>query len=431
MTRLRKATNETFRSLRIRNYRLFFVGQMISITGTWMQWVAQSWLVLQLTGSGVALGIATALQFVPIFLGGLWGGLVVDRFDRRRILIATQAVAAALAVALGVLTAAGMVTVAMVYVFAFLSGCVTVFDMPARQAFVIEMVGPGEVPNAVALNTAVFNAGRIIGPAVAAVMIATTGLAPAFIFNGVSYAAVIVALALMNTGALHRQELAPRARGQVREGLRHVWSTPELRTAAVVLAVIGTFGFNFTVILPLMASETFHGGAGTYGLLSSIMAGGSLIGSLASARRTRPSPSYLLASGTAFALLLGLAAAAPTVVLESIVLVPAGAAGIAFLATANATFQLRTPSFLRGRVMALYSLVFVGGTAVGGPAAGWVSEQFGAPMGFVLGAVTSAAAVGWAYAGRLRAARRAADAAAGVSEIALDRLVPQDASHTA
>ncbi|MCA1834477.1 MAG: MFS transporter [Actinomycetota bacterium] len=430
MTRLRRATNDTFRSLRIRNYRLFFVGQLVSITGTWMQWVAQTWLIIHLGGSGLEIGIATGLQFVPVFFGALWGGLVVDRFDRRRIVIATQAVAAVLAVALGVLTQINVVTIWMVYVLAFLGGWVMVFDMPARQAFVTEMVGPEDVPNAVGLNTAVFNAGRIVGPAIGGLMIATAGFAPAFYVNAASYIAVIVALSMMNVGALNRESLAPKSRGQVREGLRYIWSTPELRTVAVVLGVIGTFGFNFTVILPLMAKNTFHGGAGTYSLLTSIMAGGSLIGSLMSAHRSRPTAKFLVISGGAFAAALALAAAAPTVALESIALIPAGAAGIAFLATANSQFQLRTPAFLRGRVMAFYSLVFVGGTAVGGPIAGWISEVFGAPMGFMLGAVTSGASVLWAVRRNRRSAKRAATPSLDVEAAAIDGLA-REASATA
>lgn len=419
MTRLKRATRETFSSLRVRNYRLFFTGQLVSVTGTWMQWVAQSWLVLKLTGSGVALGTVTALQFVPSVIGGMWGGVVADRFDRRRILLVTQALAGALALVLGVLTATGTVRLWMVYLLAFLSGCVMIADVPARHAFVTEMVGTKDVANAVALNAAVFNAGRVVGPAIAAALIASAGLAWAFLLNGLSYVAVIAGLAAMNTGALFREGLTERAASQIREGLRYAWRTPELRRAILLVSLVGTFGFNFTVVLPLIAQETFHGGAGTYGMLTSIMAGGSVAGSLLAARRGRPTSRLLLASTVGFSIFMLGAATAPWLWLEALMLVPVGAAGIMLFSTANATFQVRTPAFLRGRVMALYSVVFLGGTAVGGPVAGWVSETLGPRMGLGMGGVAGVTAAGIAWAVARRARGRAAEAVVEAEQIHL------------
>lgn len=407
MTRLVRFTHHTFRSLRIRNYRLFFFSQLVSVTGTWMQWVAQSWLVLRLGGSGVDLGIATGLQFAPSFFGGLWGGLVADRFDKRRILILTQSIEGVLAVALGVVTAAGVVELWMVYLLAFLFGCMIVLDMPARHAFVTEMVGPDEVPNAVGLNSAVFNAGRIIGPALAAALIASAGVAPAFFINGATYIVVVAGLMMMDPAALHTQELQPRTAGQLRQGLRYVWRTPDLRRTIALVGIVGTFGFNFTVVLPLLASRTFGGGAGTYGLLTSIMAAGALVGALAMAARGRPTRDLLIGLAAAFGFSTILASAAPVIALEAVALVLLGAAGIAMFATANSIFQTRTPGFMRGRVMALYSLVFLGGNAVGGPVAGWIAEAFGPRAGLGTGGVVAVATAAVLWLRRAPRSRRA------------------------
>jgi MFS family permease len=425
MTRLKRATRETFSSLRVRNYRLFFTGQLISVTGTWMQWVAQSWLVLKLTHSGVALGTVTALQFIPSLIGGMYAGVLADRFDKRRIIMAASVAAGVLALVLGVLTATGVVELWMVYLLAFLFGIASMIEVPARQSFVTEMVGPGEVPNAVALNTAVFNAGRIVGPAVAAALIASAGLAWAFVLNGISYGAVVYGLAVMNRSALFRDGLQSRVRTQVREGLQYAWRTPELRRVLVIVALVGTFGMNFMVVLPLIAKETFHGDAGTYGLLSSIMAVGSLAGSLTTARRANPTSRLLIAATAALSFTMLVAAFAPTVALEALALVPVGASAMVVFTTANATFQLRTPPFLRGRLMALYTLVFLGGTAIGGPVAGLVSEQLGPRAGFVLGGAMSlvAAVVAWTMA---RAERvRADEAAAEVETLSFEPAVAE------
>lgn len=386
-----KATRRTFRSLRVRNYRLFFAGQLVSVSGTWMQQVAQSWLVLNLTGSGLDLGVTVALQFLPMLLFGMWGGVVADRFDKRRVLIMAQAAAAALAVTLWTLVVSGAVQLWMVYALAFLLGLVQVVDMPTRQAFVTEMVGPDEVSNAVGLNSAMFNAGRLVGPAAAAAVISTAGVAPAFLVNAASYLVVIAALWAMRPGELYREPPADfdrvgrRRPGQIREGLRHVWRTPELRSPLLLVAVVGTFGFNFGVVLPVLARYTLHGGASLYGVLTGAVALGSLLGALFAASRARPTRRLLVGSAVAFGALTLVAAAAPTAVTMAVVLVPVGLSVMLFLATANATLQLNSSPAMRGRVMAIYGLVFLGSTPLGGPLLGFVSERWGARAGLALG----------------------------------------------
>ena len=390
--RLRLVTARTFRSLNNRNYRLFFTGQLVSVTGTWMQMVAQSWLVLTLTGSGLALGVATALQFLPMLLLGAWGGLIADRFDKRRVLVATQTAAGLLALVLGLLVVTEVVTLWMVYVLALLLGGVSVVDMPTRQAFVTEMVGADDVPNAVGLNSAVFNTGRLVGPAVAGVLAASVGVGPCFLLNAVSYVGVVAGLRAMRDDELHRQAPVVAGAGQVRAGLRYVWSTPELRSTLLLVAAIGTFGLNQAVILPLLARYSLGGGVRLYGLLSSLVAVGSVAGALVAAGRRRPTRRLLLGSAAAFGLLTIAAALAPTPLTVGILLVPTGLATLLFLATANSTLQLASAPDMRGRVMALYGLVFLGSNPVGAPLLGWVAGQWGARTGMALGGAVSLAA---------------------------------------
>jgi MFS family permease len=391
---LRAAATTTFRSLRVRNFRLFWFGQMVSVSGTWMQTVAQNWLVLSLTGSGVALGVTVALQFLPMLLFGMWGGLVADRFDRRRVLFVTQVVPLVLALVMFVLVGTGVVALWMVYALAFLLGLVFMVDMPTRQSFVIEMVGPDEVPNAVGLNSAMFNAGRVVGPAVAGVLIATVGIASTFLVNAASYLAVLAALAAMRPAELFPQQRADRGPGAIRAGLRYVWSTPVLRSTLLLVAVIGTFGMNFTVVLPILARYTFDGGAPLYGWLTSLMSAGSLLGALTAAGRVGPTRTMLVVSGAAFGALTLVAAMAPSPVLTGAALVAVGVAIMLFLATANTTLQLACEPAMRGRVMALYGLVFLGSTPLGGPFLGWLSGEWGGRWGLAFsGAVSLAAAL--------------------------------------
>lgn len=394
MSPIVRAARRTFSSLRIRNYRIFLGAQLISVSGTWMQWVAQSWLVLRITGRGTAVGVVTALSFLPMLVGGAWSGIVADRYDKRRVLIVTQASAAALAVVLGALTAVGVVELWMIYALSLASGVVMLFDHPTRQAFVTELVGPDQVSNAVGLNSAVFNAGRMVGPAVAALLIASFGVAPAFFVNAVSYLAVIVALLMLDRGALMPTERAPSAPGQFRETLAYLKTRRSLRHTLIIVALVATFGLNYTVYLPVFAKFALNGGAGVYGLLSSALAFGALIGALAAAARAKPSMRHLVLAAGAFGLAGGLAALAPTVTLAVVILPLVGATSMGFITTANSILQVRAPGAMRGRIMALYALVFLGGTALGGPLAGWVSDVFGARAGIALGASVSLLSAG-------------------------------------
>jgi MFS family permease len=387
------ATRRTFRSLRVRNYRLFFFGQLVSVSGTWMQQIAQDWLVLRLSGRALPVGIATALQFLPTLLFGFWTGLAADRLDKRRLLVGAQIAMGGLALVLGVLTVTGAVRVWMVYVLAFLLGCAMTVDMPARQAFVVEMVGPDKVVNAVSLNSAMFNSARVVGPAFAGVLISAFGIAPAFFVNAVSFLAVIAALLAMDPSRLHRGAPAPRSPGQVRAGISYVWATPVLRSTLLLVAIVGTLTLNSRVVLPLLARFTFDGDASLYGTLASVMAVGSVVGALGVARRGRPTRRLLLGAATAFGVSATLAAVAPSVGTELVALCLLGGTSIAFLATANSTLQLNSSSAMRGRVMALYGLLFLGTTPLGSLLVGWLAERYGPRSGLVLAGVGALVAV--------------------------------------
>ncbi len=406
------ATRRTFRSLRVRNYRLFFFGQLVSVSGTWMQQLAQDWLVLRLTNRSLPVGIATALQFLPVLLLGVWGGVVADRLDKRKILLVTQATMCTFAVALGLLTLTGVVRLWMVYLLALLLGCTTAFDNPARQAFVSEMVGPDHVANAVGLNSALFNSARVIGPAAAGVLIAAFGVAPAFLVNGVSYLAVIGSLVAMDPARLYRQAHAGRGRGQVREGLRYAWGDPVLRSTLLMVTIIGTFALNYRVLVPLLARFTYHGGPELYGLLASVMAVGSVVGALYAAGRARPTRPLLLGAAAAFGVASILAALAPSAAWSAAALVLVGVSSIAFITTANSTLQLTASPRMRGRVMSLYGLLFLGSTPFGSLLVGWLAERYGPRSGFWLAAVCClATAAVAALAHRRRAAATAEHAA--------------------
>jgi MFS family permease len=361
----------------VRNFRLFLFGHLVSSTGTWMQQVGQDWLVLRLTDAPLPLGITLALQFTPMLAFGAWAGLVADRADKRRLLLATQTAMAALALVLGTLTATGAVRLWMVYTLALLLGVATAFDMPARQAFVSEMVGPDRVANAVGLNSASFNTARVVGPAVAGALIAVVGIAPAFFINAVSYLALIGGLLAMDPDRLYRRAAVERGRGQIRAGIRYVWATPVLRSTIVLVAVVGMLGLNYRVALPLLARFAFDGGPGAYGALAAIMAAGSVVGALTVARRGRPTRALLIGSVAAFGLLSLAAALAPTIVVEAAFLFPIGAASLAFVATANSTVQLNSSPQMRGRVMSLFGLVLLGSGPPSGLLSGWMAGQFG------------------------------------------------------
>ncbi|MEU8569102.1 MFS transporter [Streptomyces pathocidini] len=388
----RPARGGTFRSLKVRNYRLFATGQVVSNTGTWMQRIAQDWLVLSLTGSSTAVGITTALQFLPMLLFGLYGGVLADRFPKRQLLLITQAAMGLTGLVLAALTLSGHVQVWHVYLMAFVLGVVTVVDNPARQAFVAEMVGPHDLRNAVSLNSANFQSARLVGPAVAGVLITAVGSGWAFLLNGLSFAAPLAGLLLMRTGELHKVERAPRGKGQLREGLRYVAARPDLFWPIVLVGFIGTFGFNFPIWLTAFTDDVFHAGAGTYGLLNTLMAAGSLVGALLAARRGTSRLRLLVGAALLFGVLEITAALAPAFWVFAVLLVPIGMCGLTINVTANSSLQLATDPVMRGRVMSLFMMVFMGGTPLGAPLVGWVTDVFGARVGFLTGGAVSAAA---------------------------------------
>ncbi len=380
----------TFASLRIRNYRLFAIGGFVSNTGTWMQRVAQDWLVLELTdNSGTALGITTGLQFLPMLLFSLWGGVLADRYSKRRLLAGTQLFMGATALVLGVLDITDVVNVWHVYLLALLLGLGAALDHPVRAAFVSEMVGTDDLPNAVGLNSASFNAARIVGPALAGLLIVWIGTGPVFLVNAVTFGAVVVALSRMRGSELHPIPPVPRAKGQLREGVRYVWRRPDLLYVLVVVFFVGTFGLNFQMTTALMATEVFAKGPAEYGILGSIMAVGSLTGSLLAARRGRPRLRLVTIGALAFAGFEIVAGLMPTYELFALALVPVGVTALTLITSANSTMQLGVDPSVRGRVMALYTAVFFGGTPAGAPVIGWLADHFGARWSLIGGGAVS------------------------------------------
>ncbi len=368
------ALNRSFDSLRIPNYRRFFTGQLVSISGNWMQTVAEMWLILTLTGSGVAVGVTSALQFVPMLFLGAWGGLIADRVDKRRLLIVTQSLHMAVALTMFGLAAAGIIEPWMVFALVFARGTVNAVDYPTRQAFVFELVGRKRVVNAVSLNSVLVHSSRIIGPAIAGILIATVGTAVCFGINALTFAAMIAALALMDVSTLRPSKVVPREPGAVRAGLRYVRGTPALWIPLALMALVGTLGFNFQSVLPLLAQLSFDGGATAYAVLVSAMGLGAVIGALVTGARNRVSPALLAAAAAAFGVLSLVAAGAPSLALEAVALVPLGAAAVMLASSINSALQLASEPTMRGRVMALYSVVFLGSTPIGAPLAGWLSE---------------------------------------------------------
>ena len=431
MTTLRAAARQTFHSLRVRNYRLYFVAQLISVSGTWMQSVAQAWLVLRLTGSGVDLGIVVGLQFLPMLLFGPVGGLVADRLNKRTLLFATQTAGGLLALALGVLVVSHQVELWQVYLLAALLGVANLFDNPARQTFVMEMVGRDDLPNAVSLNTVVMNASRVVGPAIGGVVITIFGLGMCFFVNAASYGAVILGLSMMRTVDLHPTEQVARAKGQIRAGFRYVWATPSLRNTLLAVALIGIFAYNFTVTLALLAKTTFHGGAGTYSLLISCMSIGAVIGGLIAAHRARPTPRLLQVLALIFGGLIGAVALAPSLATASVLIVFMGAASIGFVATANATLQLGSAPAMRGRVMALYAMAFLGTTPIGAPLVGAIAQWTSPRVALLTGAVATLLAASllmWRHQARLR---NDGDVASGEDAQAIEADAVRDAESNA
>ena len=392
-------------SLEIPNYRRWFGGQLVSMSGNWMQTVAEMWLVLQLTGSGFAVGVTAALQFLPILAFGAWGGVLADRWPKRSLLIATQAAMVVPALALWALTASGAVEPWMVFALVFIRGAVNSVDNPTRQSFVIEIVGAGRLVNAVGLNSVLVHSARIFGPAGAGVLIATVGVAPCFLINAATFLAMIFALRRMDPQRLAVPE-AGGGRGGVLEALRYVRGEPALLIPLGMMAVVGTLAFNFQVVLPLLGRFTFEGGAAAYTALAVAMAIGSVGGALVTGARGRVSESLLIGSAAAFGACSLLVAIAPSLPLAIAALVPLGAVSVTFAAGVNSTLQLDAAPAMRGRVMALYSVVFLGSTPIGGPVVGWLAEVAGPRAGLVLAAVAAAAAAlgGWIAFARRRGA---------------------------
>jgi MFS family permease len=388
----------TFAALSVRNYRLYSIGSLISNTGVWMQRVAQDWLVLELTHSGTALGITTGLQFLPFLLVTPYAGLAADRYSKRRVLLATQTALALSAGVLGVLAVTGVVQIWHVFVLAFLFGVGTAFDAPARQAFVIEMVGREHLSNAVGLNSASFNMGRIIGPAAAGFLIAYLGSGVSatgwvILINAVTYLAVIRSLQVMRESELAPSVPLPRAKGALREGMRYVLGRPVLVFVFVVAFFAGTFGLNFQMTMALMATAEFHKGADGYGILGTAMAVGSLAGSLLAARRGHPRRLLLVLAALAFSTAEIIAGVMPVYWMFALWLPVVGVAALTMLNSLQTVVQLSVDPEIRGRVMALYMMIFMGGTPFGAPVVGWVGEEFGARWTLIGGGAVTLVAV--------------------------------------
>jgi MFS family permease len=400
--RLSAVGRDTFSSLRIRNFRLFFVGQGISQIGNWMTLVVQALLVLELTDSGVALGLLAAAQFGPVLLLGPWAGLVADRSDKRRLLMRVQSVAMAQSAALAALALSGRATVGLVYALAVVGGVTVAFDNPARRALVVEMVPAGDVPNAVSLNSAMMTSSRVVGPALAGVLVVAGGFGWAFLLDAVSYVPVLVSLAMMRPAEMHPAPVSPRGRGQMRDGFRYVRSEPVLWVPLVMMAVVGTLAFNFATVVPLFVTRDLGGTASEFTLLFSLISLGSLAGALAVARRRDVTVRAVALWSVAFGMAIVLFAASPGWWMAVPAGIAVGITSIGFLTSSTSIVQLGAVPEMRGRVLALQAVLFLGTTPMGGPVVGWVAEEVGARAGLLLGAVACLGAGAWgmAVAGR-------------------------------
>ena len=409
--RLRVATHDTLRSFDNRNFRLFFGGQIVSQAGTWMQSVAIVWLVLDLTGSGIALGLVTAAEFLPILLLGAWAGVIADRVDHHRMMLATQTAFLLLATTLAVLVLTGNASVPALFALSLVFGTINAFDNPVRRSLVTELVPATDVANAVGLNSALMTGSRVVGPALAGVLIAGPGAGAAFVLNAVTYLAVLGALTRMDRS---RFRLAPRvakAKGQLREGLRYVLRTTELRLPLVMMAVVGTFAFNYQVTLPLMAERTFGGDATTFTLLFATLSLGSVVGALMVAHKRDLGIGFLVRTGAGLAVSTTALALAPSLPLAVAAALAVGFTNVGIISGANAVVQLRAAPEMRGRVLALLSVVFLGSTPIGSPIVGWIAETVGPRWAIAVGALATLAVVAWtAHAARLAQATALADA---------------------
>lgn len=386
---LKSYGKRSFSSLFVRNYRLYFIGQGISLSGTWLQTVAQSWLVLQLTHSGTLLGLVVAAQFLPVLIFGPYGGLIADRFNKRKLLYATQSVAMTLAFTLALLVATHTVQVWMVFVIAACLGFVNMVDSPTRQTFIVEMVGKERLTNAISLNSIEVNLARIIGPVIAAGLIAGFGIAWCFFINGLSYLAVLACLKLMDKSQLQANKPIAQAKGQLRAGFSYIWHTPVLRNVLLMMAIVGAFTYEFQVVLPLFATKTFSGNAATYAHMMVAMGVGSFFGGMVTASRGNPSPRRLFGTTLALGVAMLATAVAPNFQAALAMLVVVGFFTISFTALTNTTLQLNSSQSMRGRVMALWVMAFLGTTPIGGPIIGYICEHLSPRWGIAAGGLAA------------------------------------------
>jgi MFS family permease len=401
---IRTSAGRTFSSLSVPNYRRFFTGQAISLIGTWMQTTAQSWLVLVLTGSATDLGVVVALQTLPMLLLGPYGGVIADRVDKRRLMVVLQSLMGIQALVLGVLTLTHHVTYLDVCILAVVLGLNNCFENPSRQAFVLEMVGPKDLRNAVSLNSTLVNAARAVGPAVAGILIATVGEGWCFLINAASFIAVVASLLTMDRSQLKPSQPTARARGQLREGFRYVARTPQLGIPLLMMGLVGMLAYEFQVTLPVFAKQVFHGDAETFGIMTAAMGIGAVAGGLMTAARGKTGMRAMVLAALAFGAVMAFAAVSPELAVALVALAMVGYASVSFLSMANSTLQLSTEPQMRGRVMALWSVAFQGSTPVGGPAIGWICAAAGARAGLGVGAISCvvAAAIGMTAIHHLR-----------------------------
>lgn len=387
--KIKSYTQSTFSSLSIQNYKLYFIGQGVSRSGTWVQTIAQTWLIFQLTGSGTYIGLLTAVQFVPILLLGPLGGLVADRFSKLRILYLTQIASMVLAFVLAGLVLTGAIQVWMVFAIAILLGLVKVVDTPTRQTFIMEMVGREHLVNAVTLNSIEVNMARIIGPAIGGGVIAWVGIGYCFLIDGLSYLAVLLCMVLMNTRELHVAAPVAKAPKQLREGFRYVWHTPVLRNVLIMMVVVGTLAYEFPVVLPILADETFGAGAGGYAFLMGAMGLGAVIGGVITANRKNPTPHVITLAAFGFGISMLLTAVSPHIIIAALLMVFVGIGSISFTSVANSTLQLESKPAMQGRVMALWTMAFLGTTPIGGPIIGYISEHYSGRVGLLVGGTSA------------------------------------------
>jgi MFS family permease len=388
------AITRTFASFKVRNFRLYYLGQGLSLCGTWMQTVALSWLVLEMTHSGTQLGLVLAAQFSPMLLFGVWGGVIADRFNKRHILYFTQTAQGVLALILGLLVVTHSIELWMVYLLAACLGLTQVIDVPSRQTFVMEMVGPENLKNAVTLNSTLVNVARVVGPSIGGILIATVGVGDCFLVNAGSYIAVLIALKIMRSSELHPAATVAKAPGQIRAGLRYVMGEPKLRATLLMMLIIGTFAYEFPVILPLFATKTLHGEATTYSAMTACMGAGAIVGGLYTAGRGVVKQSELIRVALLFGTSLLVIAIAPNKITAYLILVIVGGLSVLFISMGNTTLQLTSTSDMRGRVMSLWAIAFQGTTPIGGPLIGVIADHSNPRVGLAVGGVATVLAAG-------------------------------------